>query len=80
MLLLFANVAFVGLYQAFRRMVLSSRDVGGRDTARVSQPEQPLMAIAMLTSLIVLVVLGLWTPGPLDELLHSAAAVIGGRA
>jgi len=27
----------------------------------------------------VLLVLGLWIPGPLNELLHSAAAVIGGR-
>jgi hypothetical protein len=37
------------------------------------------MAAAMLVSLAVLLVLGLWTPAPLDHLLHSAAQVIGGR-
>jgi hypothetical protein len=37
------------------------------------------MVAAMLVSLAVLVVLGLWIPAPLDHLLHSAVAVIGGR-
>ena len=37
------------------------------------------MAAAMLASLVVVLVLGLWIPGPLNQLLHSAAAVIGGR-
>jgi hypothetical protein len=37
------------------------------------------MVAAMLASLTVLIVLGLWIPGPLDHLLHSAVAVIGGR-
>ena len=41
--------------------------------------EQPVMAVAMLASLAVVLVLGLWIPGPLNQLLHSAAAVIGGR-
>jgi hydrogenase-4 component F len=79
LLVLFANVAFVGLYGTFHRMVLSSSDEAGPVSARVSRREQPLMALAMLASLTVLLVLGLWIPGPLDQLLHSAAAVIGGR-
>jgi hydrogenase-4 component F len=79
LLVLFANVAFVGLYQTFHRMVLSSGDGSDRETARASRPEQPLMAVAMLASLTVVLVLGLWIPGPLDRLLHSAVAVIGGR-
>jgi hydrogenase-4 component F len=80
LLVLFANVAFVGLYQTFHRMVLSPRDDdNGSDSVRVSRRQQPLMAAAMLASLTVLLVLGLWIPGPLDRLLHSAVAVIGGR-
>ena len=79
LLILFANVAFVGLYQTFHRMVLSPRDEQGPDSVPLSRPQQPLMAAAMLASLTVLLVLGLWIPGPLDRLLHSAAAVIGGR-
>jgi hydrogenase-4 component F len=78
LLVVFANVAFVGLYQTFHRMVLSDPKVG-ETSARVSRPEQPLMAAAMLASLVVVLVLGLWIPGPLNELLHSAVAVIGGR-
>jgi hypothetical protein len=50
---------------------------GDRD--RLRRREQPLMAIAMLASLAVVLVLGLWIPGSLARLLHSAAAVIGGR-
>ncbi len=79
LLVLFANVAFVGLYQVFHRMVLSDSEQEVGDRARVLRPEQPLMALAMLVSLAVVLVLGLWIPGPLDQLLHSAAAVIGGR-
>lgn len=75
LLILFANVAFVGLYQTFHRMVLS----GERPQTPVRRREQPLMGAAMLLSLAVLLVLGLWIPGPLDELLHSAAQVIGAR-
>jgi formate hydrogenlyase subunit 3/multisubunit Na+/H+ antiporter MnhD subunit len=75
----FANVAFVGLYQVFHRMVLSRGPDEGANRARIERREQPLMALAMLGSLIVVLVLGLWIPGPLDQLLHSAAAVIGGR-
>jgi hydrogenase-4 component F len=76
LLIVFANIAFVGLYQTFHRMVLSEADTK-RSTA--SGPGQPLMVAAMLASLTVLIVLGLWIPGPLDHLLHSAVAVIGGR-
>ena len=75
LLILFANVAFVGLYKTFHRMVIST----GTEPSRPRHGEHPLMAAAMLTSLIVVLVLGLWIPGPLDHLLHSAAAVIGGR-
>ncbi|HEY7622231.1 MAG TPA: proton-conducting transporter membrane subunit [Solirubrobacteraceae bacterium] len=78
LLIIVANVAFVGIYRTFHRMVLSdSRE--DDDTARMVRAQQPLMAAAMLTSLAVLLVLGLWIPGPLNELLHSAADVIGAR-
>jgi hydrogenase-4 component F len=76
LLIVFANIAFVGLYQTFHRMVLSRSDSAAPSSGR-STP--PLMVAAMLVSLIVLIVLGLWIPGPLDHLLHSAVAVIGGR-
>jgi hydrogenase-4 component F len=79
LLIVFANVAFVGLYQTFHRMVLSSDDSELADRQRLRRPEQPLMAAAMLLSLTVVLVLGLWIPGPLEQLLHSAVAVIGGR-
>ncbi len=79
LLILFANVAFVGLYQTFHRMVLSKGNEAGRDPARVRRSEQPLMAVAMVVSLAVVLVLGLWIPGPFDRLLHSAVTVIGGR-
>ena len=58
-------------------------DVAGSDSAsdrtRLRRPEQPLMAAAMVASLVVVLVLGLWIPGPLDRLLHAAVTVIGGR-
>jgi len=79
LLVLFANVAFVGLYQTFHRMVLSRSDSADQRSSGLRRREQPLMAVAMLTSLTVVLVLGLWIPGPLDELLHSAVGVIGDR-
>jgi hydrogenase-4 component F len=78
LLVVFANVAFVGLYQTFHRMVLSDR-TDERRPPRAGRPQQPLMVAAMLASLTVVLVLGLWIPGPLNQLLHSAAAVIGGK-
>lgn len=79
LLVLLVNVAFVGVYQLFHRMVMSpvQDTVGNR--ARLSRPEQPLMAAAMLASLAVVLVLGLWIPSPLNRLLHAAATVIGGQ-
>jgi hypothetical protein len=59
-------------------MVLSDR-AGERQPARAARPQQPLMVAAMLASLTVVLVLGLWIPGPLNQLLHSAASVIGGQ-
>jgi hydrogenase-4 component F len=79
LLVLFANVAFVGLYQTFHRMVLSRVDADERESVRLVRSEQPLMAAAMLASLVVVLVLGLWIPGPLNQLLHAAVGVIGGR-
>jgi hydrogenase-4 component F len=79
LLVLFANVAFVGLYQTFHRMVVSPGGPGEPAAARVRRREQPMMAAAMVLSLAVVLVLGLWIPGPLNNLLHSAVAVIGGR-
>ena len=75
LLIVFANVAFVGLYQTFHRMVIST----GAEPARPRRGEQPFMATAMLVSLAIVLVLGLWIPGPLDHLLHSASAIVGGH-
>jgi hydrogenase-4 component F len=76
LLIVMANIAFVGIYRTFHRMVLTD---GGEPTARAARRQQPLMAAAMLASLSVILVLGLWIPGPLNELLHSATRVIGAR-
>ena len=79
LLIVLVNVAFVGVYQLFHRMVISPGDATVTDRARLSRREQPLMAAAMLASLAVVLVLGVWIPTPLDRLLHAAATVIGGR-
>ena len=79
LLIVLVNVAFVGVYQLFHRMVISTAEPNARDRARLSRPEQPLMAAAMLASLAVVLVLGVWIPSPLNQLLHAAASVIGGR-
>jgi hydrogenase-4 component F len=79
LLVLFANVAFIGVYQVFHRMVLSPGEATAGDRTRAGRPEQPLMAAAMLVSLGVVLVLGLWIPDPLNRLLHGAVTVIGGR-
>jgi hydrogenase-4 component F len=78
-LVVLVNIAFVGVYQLFHRMVISPGEATARDRTRLSRPEQPLMAIAMLASLAVVLVLGLWIPSPLNRLLHGATTVIGGR-
>ena len=79
LLVVFVNVAFVGVYQLFHRMVISPGDATTLDRTQISRPEQPLMAVAMVASLAVVLVLGVWIPGPLNRLLHAAATVIGGR-
>ena len=79
LLVVFANVAFVGVYQVFHRMVISPHEPPVGDRRRIRRPEQPLMAIAMVVSLAVVLVLGLWIPSPLNRLLHGAATVIGGQ-
>ncbi|HUA49721.1 MAG TPA: proton-conducting transporter membrane subunit [Solirubrobacteraceae bacterium] len=79
LLVVFANVAFVGVYQLFHRMVISPGGATSGDRTRIGRREQPLMAAAMLISLAVVLVLGLWIPSPLNRLLHAAASVIGGR-
>jgi len=79
LLVVFVNVAFVGVYQLFHRMVISPGEPTPRDRTRLSRPEQPLMAVAMIASLAVVLVLGVWIPSPLNRLLHAAATVIGGR-
>jgi hydrogenase-4 component F len=79
LLVLFADVAFVGVYQVFHRMVLSPGEPAAGDRSRLGRPEQPLMAIAMVASLAVVLVLGLWIPSPLNRLLHGAVTVIGGQ-
>lgn len=80
LLVVLANVAFVGVYQVFHRMVISPGEPAGTDRARLRRSEPPTMVIAMLVSLAVVLVLGLWIPGPLNRLLHGAVSVIGGRA
>ena len=72
-----ANVAFVGLYRTFHRMVLS--EPPERPTERSRRPQQPLMAAAMIVSFLALLLLGLWIPDPLNDLLRSATNVIGGH-
>ena len=79
LLILFVNVAFVGIYQAFHRMVISGEPAPEQARHIRRRSEQPLMAVAMLVSLAVVLVLGLWIPSPLNQLLHSAVGVIGGR-
>jgi hydrogenase-4 component F len=79
LLVLLVNVAFVGVYQLFHRMVISPVEDTVGNRARLSRPEQPLMAAAMLASLAVVLVLGLWIPSPLNRLLHAATTVIGGQ-
>ena len=79
LLVVLANVAFVGLYQTFHRMVLSGAGSVESVSRRASRRQQPLMAMAMAVSLAVVLVLGVWIPGPLNHLLHSAVSVIGGR-
>jgi hydrogenase-4 component F len=76
LLIVVANIAFVGLYRTFHYMVLS--DAEG-DSPRARRRQQPLMGAAMLACVAALLVLGLWVPGPLNDLLHSAANVIGAR-
>ncbi len=51
----------------------------GSVSGRLGRRQQPLMAAAMVASLAVVLVLGVWIPGPLNTLLHSAVGVIGGR-
>jgi hydrogenase-4 component F len=80
LLIVLANVAFVGVYQVFHRMVISPREADAAERPRLRRPEQPLMAAAMVLSLVVVLVLGLWIPSPLNRLLHAAVTVIGGRA
>ena len=58
LLVLLVNVAFVGVYQLFHRMVLSPGVDTAMERARLSRREQPLMAAAMLASLAVVLVLG----------------------
>ena len=77
LVILLANVAFVGLYRTFHRMVLS--EPPERPTERSRRPQQPLMAAAMIVSFLALLVLGLWIPDPLNDLLRSATNVIGGH-
>jgi len=60
-------------------MVISPGEATAVDRTRISRPEQPLMAVAMVASLAVVLVLGVWIPSPLNRLLHAAATVIGGR-
>jgi hydrogenase-4 component F len=76
LVIVFANVAFVGLYRTFHRMVLSGEAPSGNE--RVRRPQQPLMVAAMLISFLALLVLGLWVPGPLSDLLQGASSLIGG--
>jgi hydrogenase-4 component F len=77
LVIVLANVAFVGLYRTFHRMVLS--EAPEETTERSRRPQQPLMTTAMLVSVGLLLLLGLWIPNPLNDLLHSATDVIGGR-
>ncbi len=76
LLVVVANVAFAGIYRTFHAMVLSPAEGASERAARAPQP---LMGAAMLACVAALVALGLWIPAPLDQLLQSAAGVIGAR-
>ena len=52
LLIVMANVAFVGLYRTFHRMVLSAPKEPA--SVRASRRQQPLMATAMVASFAVL--------------------------
>lgn len=66
-------VGFIPLVAPFHRMTFSNADTGGD----VAQAE--LSAITLLPALVLLaavVVIGVWIPDPLNQLLHHAAAVM----
>ncbi len=77
LLIVVANIAFVGLYRTFHQMVLSQPPE--KPSERCARRQQPLMAAGMLLSLAALLILGLWVPDPLSDLLQNASGVIGGQ-
>jgi len=66
-------IGFIPLVAPFHRMTFSNADTGGE----VAQAE--LSAITLLPALVLLgavLVIGVWIPDPLNQLLHHAAAVM----
>lgn len=66
-------IGFIPLLAPFHRMTFSNADTGGE----VAQAE--LSAITLLPALVLLgavLVIGVWIPDPLNQLLHHAAAVM----
>jgi len=66
-------LGFIPLVAPFHRMTFSNADTGGE----VAQAE--LSAVTLLPALVLLgavLVIGVWIPNPLNQLLHHAAAVM----
>lgn len=74
LLLVLVNLAFLGLFGYANRMVLGAPPEG------VKRGEaSKWMVAAMALDFVFVLGLGLWAPGPLSELLQSAAVVIVGE-
>ena len=68
---------FAGMSSIVLRMAQGQPD---EDELRATAPERwsAVLPPALLAAGVL--VLGLWIPGPLDRLLHAAAALIGGQS
>jgi hydrogenase-4 component F len=78
-LILLAALAavFAGMSSIVLRMAQGQPD---EDELRATAPERwsAVLPPALLAAGVL--VLGVWIPGPLDRLLHAAAALIGGQS
>jgi hydrogenase-4 component F len=72
LLVLFIIIAFCGIMFQVNRMVFGS---AGRISERQSLPVSSIVALVLAVTPVV--ILGLFVPGPLDEMLRMAAAALG---
>jgi hydrogenase-4 component F len=67
-------VGFIAMVAPFHTMTFSRR----ADSEAVVMGDLNLLILApALALLAVILVIGVWVPGPLEDLLHSAASVMG---